>query len=333
MEKNNKSSGGKSIPDQGLEAVEKKEAQPVRLDWARKTLIGILIAAILIVAAFFIYSIGKRAGVKNVRKESSEKTVANNENITTSQTAPDITVAANDSNIVSDSTVPQEEAAAGVSKADLYVVSYYFSEDPEKGEGFKVFIKIGNKGNAYADDFHWEWWSSSSKKSCEGETDGLAAGKTRTVECEYTYESWSTYATRAVVDSKYEIDESNEGNNIAAKQVIPIHDEKPDLYVSSYSFNHDPVQGEEFKVSITIKNKGEGDADSFHWEWWPTAYGSACRDEIGDLDPGESKTVTCTYTYGGWANYATKAVADADNEVSESNEGNNTYSKNIVPIH
>lgn len=231
-----------------------------------------------------------------------------------------------------DSTVPTASDAEE-KEADLYVVSYSFSEEPKSGEEFTVRIKIGNKGNADAGNFHWEWWSSSNKKSCDGKVYGLASGKTQIVECEYIYESWSTYQTKAVIDSENEISESSEINNTATKQIIPIHDEKPDLYISGYSFNHNPVQGEEFTVSITIKNKGDGDADEFWWEWWPTVHSYACREKINDLDPGESKTVKCDYTYGGWANYTTKAVVDTDHEVFESDESNNAYSKDIIPIH
>lgn len=320
----------------------KKNNEPVNAESAdressaknQKIITIILIVVILVLTSLLFYSNMKK---RNAPSDLKDARIVPQEDASSqpAENAPDTASTAEElSNFDStgvDSTVPVADAKE--KKADLYVASYTFSEDPEKGEEFKVRIKIGNKGNASAGDFHWEWWSNSSGKSCEGKVYGLASGKTQTVECEYTYESWSTYQTKAVVDSENEISESSERNNIATKQVIPIHDEKPDLYVSSYSFNHDPEQGEEFTVSITIKNKGNGDADSFHWEWWPTPHGSACRDEIGDLDPGESKTVKCDYTYGGWANYATKAVADADNEVSESNEDNNVSSKNVIPIH
>lgn len=107
-----------------------------------------------------------------------------------------------------------------------------------------------------------------------------------------------------------------------------------DLYISAYSFNHPPKQGEPFTVSITIYNQGNASAGPFWWEWWATWAVRTCRERITeDLPAHGGKVVTCTYTYGGWANYTTKAVADVDNEVAESDEGNNIYTQNVVPIH
>lgn len=109
---------------------------------------------------------------------------------------------------------------------------------------------------------------------------------------------------------------------------------QPDLYISEYSFNHPPKQGEAFTVRIGLYNKGNAKADGFWWEWWPTKYNFACRQRIDEgLVAHGGRIVTCTYTYGGWANYETKAVVDADNEVVESDEGNNSYIENVVPIH
>ncbi|MBM3205469.1 hypothetical protein FJZ41_01295 [Candidatus Shapirobacteria bacterium] len=107
-----------------------------------------------------------------------------------------------------------------------------------------------------------------------------------------------------------------------------------DLYISEYSFNHPPKQGEAFTVKIGLYNKGNAKANGFWWEWWPTKYASACRERIDEgIVAHGGRIVTCTYTYGGWANYETKAVVDADNEINESDETNNTYTQNIVPIH
>lgn len=299
----------------------------------QKIVITVLIFIILVLSALLFYSAVKNKKeatkqLENPTVDTSEKSPAGTTNTTTDD---NVTIEESTDSLGTDSTVPVADTV--VKQADLYIVSYSFSESPKSGEEFKIWIKIGNKGNVGASSFHWEWWPTAYDSACSGEINSLAAGGTQTVECEYTYQSWSTYATKAKVDSKNEVGESNESNNIATKQVIPIHDEKVDLYITSYTFNHDPKQGEEFTVSITIKNKGDGDADEFWWEWWPTAYGKACREKINDLDPGESKTVKCDYTYGGWANYATKAVADADNDISESDEGNNTYTKNVIPIH
>jgi subtilase family serine protease len=297
-----------------------------------KIAIVALIIVILILTVFLVFALKKKSPDKspiNIVPEQADNLQTNklNQSDSDTNTAPENT----------DSLLSATELSAAtpeVKKADLYISEYYFSEDPKMGKEFTVKIKIGNKGKAMAKNFHWEWWPTAYDKACEGEIDVLAIGEIKKVECTYTYGSWSTYVTKAVVDTKYEVDESDESNNSVSKEVIPIHEEsKADLYITNYAFNHPPKQGEAFTVSITIKNKGDTDADSFWWEWWPTAYGKFCREKIDGLDAGDDKTVSCTYTYGGWANYATKAVADADNDVSESDETNNTYSQTVMPIH
>lgn len=108
-----------------------------------------------------------------------------------------------------------------------------------------------------------------------------------------------------------------------------------DLYISEYSFDHPPKQGEAFTVKIGIYNQGNKAAGGFWWEWWATtsAPSYACRQRIDSLAAHGGRIVYCTYTYGGWANYTTKAIADVGSEIPESDEGNNTHSENVIPIH
>jgi hypothetical protein len=300
--------------------------------------LSIAAAAILIVAIFSVYLLKTRNAPAENTPASTENTTNAESDSNFGQPFEDGTIPATvgeTGSVGTDTTVPSTPPTSTTEKkADLYVVKYSFSEDPKSGEEFTVSIKIGNKGTASAGSFHWDWWPTSAGKACDGKVDGLAVGSSKTVECQYTYASWSTYSTKAVVDSKDEVDELDEDNNIATKKVIPIHDEaKADLYISDYSFNHPPKQGEAFTVSITVYNKGDAAAESFWWEWWPTAYGKFCREKIDSLAAHGGRVVTCTYTYGGWANYATKAVADADDDISESDEENNTYTQTVMPIH
>jgi subtilase family serine protease len=244
-----------------------------------------------------------------------------------------VSTAAESSDVTSSET-SSADAAAAAKYPDLYIVKYDFSEDPVSGEEFTVNIKIGNKGNADAKSFHWEWDATHAGKDCDGKVNSLAVGKTVTVGCKFTYSSWAVYETKAVIDNKSEIYESNESNNENTKEVIPIHDQaKADLEISGYSFNHAPKSGEPFTVTIKIKNNGDAAASSFWWEWWPTHANKACRFMIGNLSAGGERVVTCPYTYASWSTYATKAVVDADNSVSESDESNNIHTEDVIPIH
>lgn len=105
-----------------------------------------------------------------------------------------------------------------------------------------------------------------------------------------------------------------------------------DLKVSDYKLSTDPenpTQGIEFTITFSIYNQGNKASGPFWWEWWPTKYSAACRYRIDNLVARGGRVVSCTYKYNGWSTYETKAVADSDNEVSESNETNNSIIRTI----
>lgn len=294
-----------------------------------------------LIAIIVVLSIGLVAlGVllwRNMEKSASTENETAKTNVTSNTTSPAVT-ASNENTIPSNTEsasttgTPTVTPPAEVKKADLYVKSYTLSETPKVGSEFTATIVIGNKGQAASVESYWEWWATASKQGCNKKIGAIAVGGVSTVQCKYTYTDWSDYTTKAIADSQGDVDESNENNNVATKPVTPLHG-KPDLTITEYDFNHDPVMGEEFKVEITIKNKGETDAGDFKWEWWSNYSSASCDGEVDGLEAGASTEVSCEYTYGGWSNYATKAVVDVDDEVDEKNEGNNTSTKTVVPIH
>lgn len=216
---------------------------------------------------------------------------------------------------------------------DLYVKSYSFDEDPKQNDELTLQVTIANKGEADAKNFSWEWRPTGDDVECDDTVSKLEVGATKSIECDYTYKKSETYDAIFTVDSGDDVDESNEDNNTYKKEVTPEEDKKADLYISEYSFDPVPEKGVQFTVRIGIKNKGTKSSGQFYWEWWPTAYNYACREKITELAPNSEKVVTCTYTYGGWSTYPTKAVADADKTVTEFDETNNTYTETVIPIH
>ncbi|MFZ2193057.1 MAG: CARDB domain-containing protein [Candidatus Moraniibacteriota bacterium] len=286
-------------------------------------IIAMLSVALVVLGAFYFYDLSKKSQVED----------DNTKNLPTPSVSASPLVSPSPATITpTPITTPSPTAPAVVKKSDLYVKSYTLSEDPKVGSEFTATIVIGNKGQAASTETYWEWWATASKQICKKKVAAIAAGGISTVQCPYTYSDWSDYTTKAIVDSQNDLDESDENNNIITKQVKPIHG-KPDLTVTDYDFNHDPAMGEEFKVEITIKNKGEIDAKSFKWEWWSTAYSASCDGEVDELEAGASTTVSCKYTYAGWSTYATKAVVDVKDDINEGNEGNNTSTKTVIPTH
>ena len=216
---------------------------------------------------------------------------------------------------------------------DLYVKSYSFDEDPKQNDELTLQVTIANKGEADAKNFSWEWRPTGDDVECDDTVSKLEVGATKSIECDYIYKESETYDATFTVDSDDDVDESNEDNNTYKKEVTPEEDKKADLYISEYSFDPVPEMGVQFTVRIGIKNKGTKSSGQFYWEWWPTAYNYACREKVTELAPNSEKVVTCTYTYGGWSTYATKAVADAAKTVTEFDENNNTYTETVIPIH
>ena len=108
---------------------------------------------------------------------------------------------------------------------------------------------------------------------------------------------------------------------------------KADLQILDFQFNHPPVKGESFTITFNLYNGGDVATGPFWWSWWSSWAKEVCRERIDDLDPHSGIMASCTYTYNGWSTYTTRAVVDVNDEVSESDETNNTYTEDVVPIH
>jgi len=226
---------------------------------------------------------------------------------------------------------PQEEPAQTF--PDLIVSNYKNSDEPRQNEEMTVSFDIENIGDKDTGKFKWEWYSNDDEVGCDDDVSWLDAGDKESVECNFTYEYFGNFNTKVVVDVDDEVTESNEDNNSKEKEIDVAEEEYVDLTITEYSFDPVPEMGVPFQVRIGIKNNGNVKAENFYWEWWPAWANYACREKIATLAAHSEKVVTCDYTYAGWSTYDTKAVADADNNIEESDEDNNEYHEDVVPIH
>ena len=216
---------------------------------------------------------------------------------------------------------------------DLYIHEYIVTEDPMQNEEITVHIEIVNQGDADAGSFRWEWWANGDDVECEDEIGWLDVGEKETVECEFTYEDFGTFDTKVVVDADFDVDESDEDNNVEEEELDVAEEEYVDLSIGEYSFDPIPEKQVPFTVRIGIKNEGNVVAEDFYWEWWGTYANYACREHISEIAPNSTKVVTCDYEYGGWSTYDTSARVDVDDDIEESDEDNNEYHEDVVPIH
>ena len=103
----------------------------------------------------------------------------------------------------------------------------------------------------------------------------------------------------------------------------------PDLIIQDISWSpSSPEQGDAITFTVTTKNQGAASAGNstvkYHIDGSYTTY-----DLVPALSAGSTSTQTFTWTADRCGDVQVKAVADANNAVSESNEGNNERTETV----
>jgi hypothetical protein len=104
----------------------------------------------------------------------------------------------------------------------------------------------------------------------------------------------------------------------------------PDLQIRRVVLsNPNPAPGELFFVIITITNAGDAPSGRFSWTWDASQSNPVMQnsrsDTIEDIPPHVSKNFSFGFTYGWWGRYVTRFEVDADSQVVESDERNNSF--------
>lgn len=115
------------------------------------------------------------------------------------------------------------------------------------------------------------------------------------------------------------------GGTTTASTTISVIEALADLTIDSIDFAPSvPVQGEDTEVRITIRNIGEGNAGPFDWAWQPGSEPSLGGRVDGGLNANEQIVVTANWRpENAYASLSTVARVDTNNEVSETDKGNN----------
>jgi serine/threonine protein kinase len=208
------------------------------------------------------------------------------------------------------------------------------TSDPCQGIPLHIVATLRNRGGRTVENLHWAW-RVCVQDDCEyTEAPGaftLEPDEQVTAQMEYLFSGWASYTTEAWVDSREEIEESDEDNN-TRELVIPVKAGLPDLVISTISFDPDPpTQGENMTVEVSIRNRGSKPSGAFIAEWWShvNAPAPACEWNLsGGVAEDGTVTLDCTYAYPSWyGNITTRAIADADDDVAEWDEKNNSLDK------
>ena len=225
---------------------------------------------------------------------------------------------------------------------DLYVSEFALNPTtPTQGKPVAVRVGVYNKGTAPAGPFTVRWWPGENYPTpgCEWPVESLVASGGRILTCNYAgYPSWyAKLNTKVVVDTGATVAESDEANNTLTREISvsqPVAATAPDLYVSEFTLNPTtPTQGKPVAVRVGVYNKGTAPAGPFTVRWWPGEnYPTpGCEWPVESLVASGGLILSCNYAgYPSWyAKLNTKVVVDTGTTVAESDEANNTLTREI----
>lgn len=116
---------------------------------------------------------------------------------------------------------------------------------------------------------------------------------------------------------------------------------QPDLIVQSITTNPTaPAAGQNVSVTVTIKNQGAADAtNSFYVDFYKHRTSAPLPNTIGDfacnktgLASGATDTCIGTVSYASAGTYSMWAQVDTNQQVTESNEGNNVLGPQAITV-
>ena len=200
------------------------------------------------------------------------------------------------------------------------------------GDRISVTVKVENQGGQNTSGFYVSLASVFGTNTKY--ISSLNTGTTEIVTFYYTaphYTSNETIMFTAKADHYNSIAESNESNNTGNRFII-VFRSLPDITISSLTTEKNTYDnGETITVTATIKNNGNYSAGSFYVRL-SSDLGTNNR-YISSLDVGSTTTVTYTYTapvYSSNHSITFTVNADYNSRITESNENNNTSTKNIT---
>ncbi|MEQ8848819.1 CARDB domain-containing protein [Botrimarina sp.] len=222
--------------------------------------------------------------------------------------------------------------------ADLVVQNIWtVPNQPVEGESFYIGALIKNQGtsNANAGLFANQevTFFMNGRKYGEGDDyDNLGPGETLSTRSIYiTAPSAGTHTIRAVADGNDEVNESNENNNGRTENFTVVGPPEPDLIVENLWTNPFRVyEGEDFIIRARVKNQGDAEADAGLFANQEATfflndvkYGEG--DDYDGLGPNETLEVRSISIDSPSAGvHELRVKADGNNEVSESDESNNS---------
>ena len=144
----------------------------------------------------------------------------------------------------------------------------------------------------------------------------------------HTYSNAGTFPARLTVK-----DTAGQVSNNAAEVVVTVTSPKPDLIVSALTAsNNQAPQGSKVTLTATIKNQGNASAGASQTQFLLDGKTQIALVNTAGLAPGASVKVSTTWLTAGVpkGSHTITATADKSNQVTESDETNNSKSITIT---
>ncbi len=186
---------------------------------------------------------------------------------------------------------------------------------PPIGDTVTFTVTIKNQGSGKAGSSRVYFYIDGSSRGYQ-DVPEIDAGATVTKTFPWTAQTGS-HAIKAVADSNDKVTESDETNN-EKTVTFPI----PDLIIETITWlPASPSQSDDVTFTVTIKNQGSDRAGSSRIYFYIDGSSRGYQD-VPEIDAGATVTKALTWTAQA-GSHAIKAVADSNNEVTESDETNN----------
>ena len=227
----------------------------------------------------------------------------------------------------SDEEVKTDFITVVVPIIDLAVSDIVVPENPVACETYQVNVTVTNNGTINVGTFIVKLYDNNTQKQ-KITLSGLAAGASTTAIFNWTPLNSVNHVLTISADANQQITESNENNNIITGSVAVSASNLADITVSNLTLPETPEVGVTYTINATVTNTGNTATGTFVVKLYDNNT-QIQKITLTGLNTGESTTVTFNWTPTTTGNHILSVIADANKQITETNENNNQITSTI----
>jgi uncharacterized repeat protein (TIGR01451 family) len=210
---------------------------------------------------------------------------------------------------------------------DLIVENITWSpENPSKNDTVTFKAAIKNQGTGWSDSCQMAYYIDGSFQSLLP-VEAIGPGTSENITFTYSA-TLDLHEIKVIIDYNNTVPESDDTNNEKASSFLTL---RPDLFVEDFTWEPDDIGvGDVVIFTATIKNKGAGKAGAFRVACYVGGYFAGSL-VIPQLAADDDTTISFDWQASN-GTHIVSIIADCDSEITESDENNNTVTKNIPII-